>query len=276
MTDQQPARHRAQMPEGTEAVLNTRTLQNAHKRLAELVVPGMAVLDVGCGTGAITRGIAEAAGPAGRVVGLDVNEGLIEQARNLHGDVPGLTFEVGDVDALPYHAEFDIVTAARVLQWLAEPHQALNNMAAATRVGGRVVALDYNHEKAVWTPEPPPTMQVFYAAFLHWRSECGMDNAIADHLAGMFKDVGLRDVQTSAQHESTTEGDADFQTRMEIWQHVAQTRGLQMVEDGFIPEVTRRVAERDYREWCEFEAESQTLYLLCVEGVRDENSIGRD
>jgi ubiquinone/menaquinone biosynthesis C-methylase UbiE len=256
------------MPEGAQAVLNARTLQNAHRRLAELVVPGMSVLDVGCGTGAITRGIAEAAGPAGRVVGLDVNTGLIEEARSLHGDVPGLSFEVGDVYDLPFHDGFDIVTSARVLQWLSEPVQALRSMVAATKTGGRVVVLDYNHEKVAWTPQPPPIMQAFYAAFLHWRSECGMDNAIADHLADMFFEVGLSEIQTTGQHEHTVRGDSDFDSRIEIWAQVAHSRGVQMVDDGFIPEVTRRVAERDYREWCEFEAEIQTLYLLCVEGVR--------
>jgi ubiquinone/menaquinone biosynthesis C-methylase UbiE len=268
MSDQDTASHRAHMPEGTNAILNTRSLQSSHKRLAELLTPGMAVLDVGCGTGAITRGIAEAAAPNGRVIGLDPNEDLIEEARRLHGDVRGLTFEVGNVYDLPYRNEFDIVTAARVLQWLADPHLALRQMMTAVRPGGGIVVLDYNHEKAVWNPMPPPTMQNFYAAFLHWRAEAGMDNAIADHLAGLFAEIGLHDIQQTVQHEQTNFGDADFDTRIGIWASVAQVRGPQMVDDGFIAEVYRRAAERDYREWAETEAQSQTLYVLCVEGVR--------
>ena len=268
MSNPDAALDRAHMPEGTNAILNTRSLQGAHKRLAQILAPGMAVLDIGCGTGAITRGMAEAVAPTGRVIGLDTNIDLVEEARRLHADVPGLTFEVESIYELPFRDEFDIVTAARVLQWLAEPVVALQNMAAATKPGGRVVVLDYNHEKVAWEPDPPPTMQSFYAAFLHWRAEAGMDNAIADHLAGMFADVGLRDVQQSDQHERTQPGDADFDTRIGIWASVAETRGLQMVDDGFIAEVYRRLAARDYREWAETEAESQTLYLLCVEGVR--------
>src|SRR5689334_7800489 len=115
------AQHRASMPIGTSAVLNTRTLASAHKRLAEVLSPGMSVLDVGCGSGAITRGIADAVEAGGRVVGLDVNVGLIEEARRSYTGVPGLSFEVGSVYETPYRDEFDIVTAARVLQWLAEP-----------------------------------------------------------------------------------------------------------------------------------------------------------
>ncbi|MEF2967208.1 hypothetical protein V3851_15325 [Paenibacillus sp. M1] len=38
-------------------VIDARSLQSAHKRLAEILTPGMSVLDAGCGNGAITCGI---------------------------------------------------------------------------------------------------------------------------------------------------------------------------------------------------------------------------
>jgi len=84
------------MPEGTSAILDTRSLATAHRRLAALLRPGLAVLDVGCGTGAITRGIAEAVGHEGRVVGVDVNAAMIDKARAAHGALAGLSFEVAD------------------------------------------------------------------------------------------------------------------------------------------------------------------------------------
>jgi ubiquinone/menaquinone biosynthesis C-methylase UbiE len=188
---QDVARRRAHMPEGTSRFLNTRSLATAQRRLAELLRPGMAVLDVGCGSGAITRGIAEAVAPGGRVVGIDINPGLIAEARRTHADMPGLTFEVAEVERFADLAGFDVVTAARVLQWLANPLGALWAMVALAKSGGRVLVLDYNHEKIAWRPDPPPSFRAFYAAFLRWRAEAGMDNAIADHLAAMFADTGL-------------------------------------------------------------------------------------
>ena len=262
------ARRRAHMPEGTNAVLNTRSLAASHRRLAELLRPGMRVLDVGCGTGAITRGIAEAVGSGGRVVGIDVNPGLIEEARQTHGGVPGLTFAVGDVHRMPYRDAFDIVTAARVLQWLADPAGALRAMVGAARPGGRVVVLDYNHERIAWTPEPPVSMRAFYAAFLRWRAEAGMDNAIADHLAELLAASGLTEVAVSPQHETTRGDDGDFETHAGIWAEVAATRGRQMVVDGAISEPERATAEADYRAWVADGAQALTMYLLAVEGVR--------
>jgi ubiquinone/menaquinone biosynthesis C-methylase UbiE len=44
---------------------------------------GETVLDVGCGTSAAARYAAEQVGPTGRVVGVDINAGMIEVARSL-------------------------------------------------------------------------------------------------------------------------------------------------------------------------------------------------
>ena len=262
------ARRRAAMPEGTAPILNARSLSTAHRRLAELLRPGLAVLDVGCGTGAITRGIAEAVGPSGRVVGVDLNGQFISEARRAHAAVPGLTFEVCDVYRLPFIEAFDVVTAARVLQWLASPGDALRAMVKATKEQGRVVVLDYNHEKIVWVPEPPATMQAFYTEFLRWRAQAGMDNAIADHLAEMFVRAGLSDVTVTPQLEVVRRVDPGFEARIGIWADVASSRGHQMVADGTITERHRAAAEVEYRTWVIERAESQTLYLLAVEGTR--------
>lgn len=88
------------------------------------------------GTGAITFGIEEAAGSRGRVIGMDNNPDLIEKARQTYKDIPGLSFEVGDIYNLPFHNEFDIVASARVLQWLSKPQGALNQMVQLPKKNG--------------------------------------------------------------------------------------------------------------------------------------------
>ena len=118
------------------------------------------------------------------------------------------------------------------------------------------------------TPEPPPTMRTFHAAFLHWRAEAGLDNEIADHLPGMFESAGLRHVAAIPQLETTRRGDPDFHIRAGIWAETAAFHGPRMVEDGVLTEQERAGAEADYRHWVATQAESQTLYLVSVEGVR--------
>jgi ubiquinone/menaquinone biosynthesis C-methylase UbiE len=262
------ASQRADMPEGAQRILNTRTLHNAHPRLAELLTPGLRVLDIGCGTGAITRGIAAAVAPHGEAIGVDINPRLIAEARRLHREVVGLRFACADSYDLPFHDAFDIAHASRVLQWLAQPLEALRQMRQAVKPGGRVIVLDYNHERIAWEPTPPPSMQVFYEAFLRWRAEAGMDNSIADHLPALFKRLGLHTIRATEQHEAARREDADFEVRVGIWADVAATRGHQMVQDGFITEGQRSEAEADYRHWMQHHAISQRLYLTSVEGMR--------
>jgi SAM-dependent methyltransferase len=262
------AKRRASMPAGSGQILNTRSLRTAYRRLADILRPGIAVLDVGCGTGAMTRGMAEAVAPEGRVLGVDVNVRFIDEARRTHGDIAGLSFAVCDAQRLPFREHFDVVTAARMLQWLANPLETLRSMVAALKPGGRMAVLDYNHEKIVWQPPPPQSMQTFYGVFLRWRAEAGMDNAIGDHLRGLFADLKLGDIRETPQHETTRRTDPDFDTRIGLWADVAASRGHQMVADGIISEAQRAIAEAEYRTWMRDSAESQTLYLISVEGKR--------
>ena len=260
--------HRAVMPRGTERFLDSRSLFSDHRRLAELLAPGMSVLDVGCGSGAITRGIAEVVGRAGSVVGVDVSEALLAHAVASHSDHANLSFEAADVFRLGYREEFDLVTAARVLQWLADPPAALASMVAAVKPGGTIVVLDYSHTKSHWEPDPPTEFTSFYEAFLRWRAGAGMDNVLADHLAEMLREVGLRDVEVTDEIELTSRGDADFDRRMALWPGVIATRGHQIVADGMLAEHERAAAAEALAAWLATDARSQSLYLLAASATR--------
>jgi SAM-dependent methyltransferase len=254
------------MPQGAYSILARRTLATSHGRLNDLLRPGMAVLDVGCGTGAITVGISEVVGSQGRVVGVDADKSLIAIARHSHRR-DGLTFEVRDAYDLGFTGEFDVVTSSRVLQWLARPRDALGAMIAACRPGGLVLVLDYNHEKVRFEPPAPPTAARFYDAFLKWRSGAGISNVIADLLGDRFREAGLGSVAVTPQHEVTSRGDGDFDEQILLWAKVAASRGVQMVADGYLTEAERALAEKQFRQWTADSAIHQRLYLLGIEGL---------
>ncbi|MFK3938062.1 methyltransferase domain-containing protein [Alkalihalobacillus sp. NPDC078783] len=249
-------------------ILDRRTLYTAHKQLAKRLEPGMTVLDIGCGTGAITRDIAKAVGEKGRVVGMDNNPAFVEKARTMHEDLPNVQFEVGTIYQLKDEASFDLVTCSRVLQWLADPLEALKQMVQVTNVGGRVIVLDYNHDKISWDPLPPKSTNNFYSAFLKWRADAGMDNTIADNLERLFYEAGLTHIHVTAQHEETVREDVSFDQQAGIWADVMAGRGRQMVMEDYIKEDARAVAEKEYREWVSQVATSHTMYLLAVEGIK--------
>ena len=98
-------------------------------------------MDVGCGTGAITAGIALAVGKNGSVVGVDRDATLLAVGRQDHVGFPNLALVEGDALDLGMESRFDVVNAARVLQWIGEPGRAIAQMKLATKPGGMVVAL---------------------------------------------------------------------------------------------------------------------------------------
>lgn len=259
------AEDRARMPEGTQKVLDKRTLATDNKNLLKYLQPRMHVLDVGCGSGAITRGMADITGPTGTVTGIDPGEALIAQARASFANVPGLVFKTADIHTFDDGGPYDLVSAARVLQWLANPLEALRKMRSLLKENGVLAILDYNHEKISWHPAPPPEMRRFYDAFLQWRTDAGFDNRIADNLPEMFHAAGFTSVNAEPHMERTQKSDAHFISKAGIWAEVAETRGHQLVKDGYVSEAERLAAIDAYRAWLQGEGETMQLYLLAVE-----------
>jgi ubiquinone/menaquinone biosynthesis C-methylase UbiE len=267
MSDQ-TATNRAAMPKASNPVLDRRTVENDNRNLLKYLKPGLSVLDVGCGSGAITRGIAERVGPQGRVLGIDPSANLIAQAGQHAEEFPQLAFQQADIYNFDAVEQFDVVTCARVLQWLAQPEEALAQMAKRVKPGGYLAVLDYNHEKIEWSPEPPEAMKTFYGAFLKWRQEAGFDNTIADHLKELFQHIGFAEVTIEPQFEISRKSEPGFAVASRIWSEVAKLRGPQLVKDGYISEENRLAAIEAYDQWIATTGESMQLYLLAVEAKK--------
>jgi ubiquinone/menaquinone biosynthesis C-methylase UbiE len=110
------------------------------------VGPGMRVLDVGCGTGVVTRDVAARVGPRGAVVGVDPSRALLAVARrqaSADGTGGRAAFRRADGLALPFSpASFDVTLAVTVLLHVPAGDRILHEMIRVTRPGGRVALLD--------------------------------------------------------------------------------------------------------------------------------------
>ena len=250
-------------------VLSRRTLAQDHRTLAALLKPGMRVLDIGCGTGAITAGIAEAVGLSGHVLGLDRDSSLIEIAQKDHAGLANLTFEQGDILSFGLLNQFDIVTAARVLQWISNPQEALTRMKAAVKRDGLIVVLDYNHEENTWDPAPPPAFAHFYNSFLDWRAANQWDNRMADHLPVLFQTIGLSNTgEAQDDTEVSQRGEPGFESATGIWPNVMETIGPTIVSAGFLSETDLLQAQEGYARYQLNVLTTQRLSLKTVIGSR--------
>jgi len=120
------------------------------------LAPGEQVLDVACGTGLIALAAADAIGPHGRVVGIDLSDRMVEAARQRAGERNVATVSFARMDAekldLP-DAGFDVVLCALGLMYMPEPAQAMREMRRVLRPAGRVVALVWGERfRCGWSP----------------------------------------------------------------------------------------------------------------------------
>jgi trans-aconitate 2-methyltransferase len=96
------------------------------------------VLDIGCGNGKITAGIA-AHLPSGSVLGVDASPSMIALATTTHAAAAphaNLAFAVADARRLTFQHEFDLVVSFNALHWIPEQGEALRSIHAALKPDG--------------------------------------------------------------------------------------------------------------------------------------------
>ena len=99
------------------------------------------VLEIGCGTGASTIPLAEAVGPRGRVVGVDISEPMLAGARQRVADSGLGNISLLQADAQVHRLEaggFDLIVSRFGVMFFADPVAAFRNLMPAARRGGRL------------------------------------------------------------------------------------------------------------------------------------------
>ncbi len=150
---------------------------------------GESILDVGCGPGHITSWLAGLTG--GRVVGTDVSEGMINEARSLY---PDMEFRCISAEDLDYSGEFDVVFCNSALQWFSDVPKAMRAMFKSLESPGKAgVCCPSTYEFAPWfgrmvmaAARRPEIGRVFQ----HWRSPWYQLPALPDYKA-RFEESGF-------------------------------------------------------------------------------------
>jgi len=109
---------------------------------------GEYVLEIGCGTAAVTLPLARAVGEGGRVVAVDISEPMLEVARQriAESGLRNITLLSGDAQSCAFEpAGFDVATSRMGVMFFAEPVTAFRNIHGALKTDGRLVF-------ACWAP----------------------------------------------------------------------------------------------------------------------------
>lgn len=129
------------------------------------------VVDLGCGTGSLSRLALEA---GHRVIGLDVARAMVEEARAKCAGLPAI-FAVGDAADPQVGADrFDVVLARHVLWTLPDPHAALRRWVGLTRPGGRLLLIEGR-----WHPAGAATPYAEGAGSMPWAGGARAEDVVA-------------------------------------------------------------------------------------------------
>jgi SAM-dependent methyltransferase len=164
-------------------------------QLADLasVRPGQRVLDVGCGTGALTGELVARLG-ADAVAAVDPSEPFVAATRARH---PGVDVRRAPAEQVPFPDEaFDAALAQLVVHFMKDPVAGLSEMARVTRRDGVVAACVWDHGGA----KGP--------LHLFWDAARALDPGVDDeselpgtrqgHLAELFEAAGLREIEATS------------------------------------------------------------------------------
>ena len=163
--------------------------------------PGERVIEAACGSGLVTKAIAEAVGPSGEVLATDLSQSMTDlTARTCaeSGYDRVRTARMSADDLAVEEESFDAAVCALGLMYVPDPRQAAISMRRATKPGGRVVGTVWGQRKNCGWAEIFPIVDarvtsevcpLFFA--------CGAPGALSRD----FEQAGLRDVAEHRQQE---------------------------------------------------------------------------
>jgi SAM-dependent methyltransferase len=172
--------------------LELQALETAEERIPLYLDVGLkdaeSVLDIGCGSGTVTRDIARLT--KGRVIGIDGSDDMINVARDILKNYQNVELYIGSAESLPFNDNiFDVVTCNLLLMWADKPQQVVNEMSRVVKPSGKVLAsLEPDYGGKLHFPENPKVDPVFSGKAI---KDKGGDPHIGRKLRLLFVRAGL-------------------------------------------------------------------------------------
>lgn len=188
---------------------------------------GQAILDVGCGTGVVTRDLAQRVGSQGQVVGIDPSRCLIEEAvRRIEKNElkERIEFQCADGAALPFpDGSFDLVVASAVFGHIPNGPEVLAEMVRVARPAGTVVAFDHDIDMIVINAADRDLTRRIVHAYCDRYFTSGWAGRA---LYAMFREAALEEIQVLPLVHTSTQFEPYWKRMVERLSTVAVKTGV--------------------------------------------------
>jgi SAM-dependent methyltransferase len=184
-----------------EAYLAARNAADYADFLLPHLAPDFHVLDVGCGAGSITLGLAKR---VGRAVGIDLDEEEFANARHYaaHHSMANVEFQIGSVYALDFPAaHFDVCLCHSVLEALDRPLEALLEIKRTLKPGGVLGVACVEYGGLILAGPHEPLLRRFYTIREQlWQLDANSDPYRGRGLRGLLHSSGFESVVASTKY----------------------------------------------------------------------------
>lgn len=200
--------------------LRRHTADTHAAHLLPYLTPGLRVLDLGCGPGTLSIGLAEAIAP-GELYGVDMEPSQVDLATSIAeaGGHDNATFQVGDVTALSYDDDwFDVIHGHSILAHVPDTQAVLAEAKRALKPGGLIAFREWIFDGSFLAPD----FEVIYDAWATLAELITADDGhpnIGRDLKRHLLEAGFTDVRPAASFTSyTTAEDVGYISRViENW-----------------------------------------------------------
>ena len=187
---------------GAQSWLLARTHESQAGFFLPYLRPGMRLVDVACGPGVISLGLAGIVAP-GEVIGLDVERSQVEHATKAAEEkgVRNVRFEAADIYDIPFgDATFDAAFAGAILGHLRSPTAALREIRRVLKPGGTAGFREFDHGGDIFYPVGPAIAESI-ELYHRFMSAGGKHRDSGRRLKGWLNEAGLEVIEAGATYD---------------------------------------------------------------------------
>ena len=115
------------------------------RKILEQISDGDSFLDLACGTGILTREIAEKF-PSAKIVGIDITKSYLDVAKQNSNSFDNISFILDDAEKFKLDSKFDCITASYLPKYC-DPEILVKNCMTHLKPGGKIILHDFTYPK---------------------------------------------------------------------------------------------------------------------------------